>query len=194
MAHMPPSTAIFSPSVARLAAATAKDWNYIDSWLSAKFHGRTPPPFERNPDTLKALLALAALNESADEERDLVARVEAEALRELKGDGGDGSQVADASQVAAADHHGHAIAGRATARRFSAVSSRPSHVLCAVRVSVLIVFRILGCRAVRLVKGLHGSSRRYQWVLAAIHMIDQHRIALARLDLTSSIRLRVTGA
>lgn len=83
MAHHNLNAAIFSPSVARIAASTAKDWNYVDSWLSLKFHGRAPPPFERNPDTLKALLALAALNEAADEDRDLVARAEASALHEL---------------------------------------------------------------------------------------------------------------
>jgi HAUS augmin-like complex subunit 1 len=84
MSHLPPPTAIFSPSVARIAASTARDWNYIDSWLSAKFHGHKPPAFERSTEALKALLALAALNEQADEERDLVARAEAAALQELK--------------------------------------------------------------------------------------------------------------
>ncbi|PMD42581.1 hypothetical protein L207DRAFT_316143 [Hyaloscypha variabilis F] len=83
MAHLSPS-AIFSPSVARQQLAAAKDWNYIDSWLSTKFNGKTPPPFERNNDTLKALLALAALNETADEERELLARVEAKALQDLQ--------------------------------------------------------------------------------------------------------------
>jgi HAUS augmin-like complex subunit 1 len=83
MAHLPPS-AIFSPSVARQQLAAAKDWNYIDNWLSTKFNGKTPPPFERNADTLKALLALAALNESADEERELLTRVAAKALRDLQ--------------------------------------------------------------------------------------------------------------
>jgi HAUS augmin-like complex subunit 1 len=83
MAHLSPS-AIFSPSVARQQLAAAKDWNYIDSWLSSKFNNKTPPPFERNNDTLKALLALAALNESADEERELLARVEAKALQDLQ--------------------------------------------------------------------------------------------------------------
>ena len=82
MAHLSPS-AIFSPSIARQQLATAKDWNFIDSWLSTKFNGKTPP-FERNNDTLKALLALAALNESADEERDLLARVESKALQDLQ--------------------------------------------------------------------------------------------------------------
>lgn len=82
MAPLSPS-AVFSPSVARQQLAAAKDWNYIDNWLSTKFNGKTPP-FERNNDTLKALLALAALNESADEERDLLARVEAKALQDLQ--------------------------------------------------------------------------------------------------------------
>lgn len=83
MAHLPPNTAIFSPSVARLAASTAKDWSYVETWLSTKFNGRTPPPFERNPDTLKALLTLASLNEAADEDRDLIARVESAALQDI---------------------------------------------------------------------------------------------------------------
>ena len=78
------TSAIFSPSVARQQLATAKDWNYIDSWLSSKFNGKMPPPFERNNDTLKALLGLAALNETADEERDLLSKVNAKVLHELK--------------------------------------------------------------------------------------------------------------
>jgi HAUS augmin-like complex subunit 1 len=81
MAHLS-SSAIFSPSVARQQLAAAKDWNYIDSWLSNKFNGKTPP-FERNSDTLKALLSLAALNESADEGRELISRVEVKALQDL---------------------------------------------------------------------------------------------------------------
>jgi len=84
MAHLTPS-AIFSPSVARQQLAAAKDWNYIDSWFCTKF-GKAPPPFERNNDTLKALLALIALNESADEERELLARAEAKALQEIRAD------------------------------------------------------------------------------------------------------------
>jgi HAUS augmin-like complex subunit 1 len=82
MAHLSPS-AIFSPSVARQQLAAAKDWNYIDSWLSTKFGGKTPP-FERNNDTLKTLLAVAALNESADEERELISRVELNALHDFQ--------------------------------------------------------------------------------------------------------------
>ncbi|KAK3346262.1 hypothetical protein B0T25DRAFT_274022 [Lasiosphaeria hispida] len=86
MAHLPPNTAIFSPSVARAAASVAKDWSFVDSWLHTKFHsvGRSPPPFERNADTLRVLLALASANETADEERLLVSRLEATALQELQ--------------------------------------------------------------------------------------------------------------
>ncbi|KAI8720309.1 hypothetical protein NCS52_00475900 [Fusarium sp. LHS14.1] len=77
-------SAIFSPSVARIAASTARDWSYVDAWLSSKFHPRPVPPFERNNDSLKALLALASTNEAADEERNLLAKSEAAALQELK--------------------------------------------------------------------------------------------------------------
>ncbi|KAF4465654.1 hypothetical protein FALBO_7506 [Fusarium albosuccineum] len=76
-------SAIFSPSVARVAASTARDWSYIDAWLSAKFHPRPVPSFERNNDTLKVLLTLASVNEAADEERSLLAKSEAAALQEL---------------------------------------------------------------------------------------------------------------
>ncbi|KAF3352199.1 hypothetical protein VDGD_09429 [Verticillium dahliae] len=87
MAHID-HAAIFSPSVARIAASTAKDWSFVDTWLASKFPGRAAPSFERNPDTLRVLLSLASLNETADEERQLFARAEASALREL-------SQAAD---------------------------------------------------------------------------------------------------
>ncbi|KAL1891820.1 hypothetical protein Sste5346_007362 [Sporothrix stenoceras] len=83
MAHIPATAAIFSPSVARLASSTAKDWNYVDSWLSSKFPNRSPPPFERNPETLRALVALAALNESADEDHGLISSFEASAGQTL---------------------------------------------------------------------------------------------------------------
>lgn len=82
MAHLLSDVAIFSPSVARLAASTAKDWSHVDNWLASKYKGRTPPPFERNPDTFKVLLALASLNETSDENRDLLARVSRSALRD----------------------------------------------------------------------------------------------------------------
>ncbi|KAI2602967.1 uncharacterized protein GGS25DRAFT_75065 [Hypoxylon fragiforme] len=90
MSHLktPSQAAIFSPSVARAAASTAKDWSYVDSWLRSKYstsNGSSRiPPFERNPDTLRALLALAAANEAADEDRDQLARVEEAALEDVR--------------------------------------------------------------------------------------------------------------
>lgn len=83
MAHLSPS-AVFSPSIARQQLATAKDWNYIDGWLTTKFHGKSAPPFERNNETLRALLALAALNENADEECELLSKVQTKAIQELQ--------------------------------------------------------------------------------------------------------------
>ncbi len=84
--QQPPTAAIFSPSVARAAASTAKDWSYVDDWLRRKYGKRhnnnKVPSFERNPDTLRALLALAAANEAADEERAQLFRIEEAALEE----------------------------------------------------------------------------------------------------------------
>jgi HAUS augmin-like complex subunit 1 len=81
MAHLQ-TGAIFSPSVARAAASAQKDWNVVDAWLTSRL-GRSPPPFERNADTLRVLLALVSANEAADEERDVLAAVEASALEEI---------------------------------------------------------------------------------------------------------------
>ncbi|KKF96320.1 Vacuole morphology and inheritance protein 14 [Ceratocystis platani] len=87
MTHLLPKNAIFSPSVARIAASTARDWNYVDSWLAAKyrsaFPGRDPPEFERTPETLKALHALASFDEAAGEDRDAIAAAEASSLEEV---------------------------------------------------------------------------------------------------------------
>lgn len=82
--HLKPQPAIYSPSVARAAASSAKDWAYIDGWIKTKYNGQKVAPFERSADTLKALLALAAHNEAADEERDQLAHIELAALREVK--------------------------------------------------------------------------------------------------------------
>ncbi|KAK5653550.1 hypothetical protein OQA88_8809 [Cercophora sp. LCS_1] len=82
MSSIPPS-AIFSPTAARAAASAAKDWSYIDAWLGRLFNGRVPP-FERNADTLRALLALANANESADSSRSLLSKLESAALSDLK--------------------------------------------------------------------------------------------------------------
>ncbi|CAK7567757.1 MAG: hypothetical protein SEPTF4163_005725 [Sporothrix epigloea] len=83
MAHIPPSAAIFSPSVARLASSAAKDWNFVDNWLATKFPDRLPPPFERNSETLKALVTLATLNETVDGDRLLLVSVESSVLQTL---------------------------------------------------------------------------------------------------------------
>ena len=77
------SAAIFSPSVARIAASNARDWSYVDNWLASKIKNGSIPPFERNADTLKALLALASHNEAADEERQLVSKAESAGLAQL---------------------------------------------------------------------------------------------------------------
>ena len=87
MSHIPPPSVpvIFSPSVARAAASAAKDWSYVDSWLLSKYaplHLKVPS-FERNPDTLKALLALAAANEAADDSRQQITDIEVAALAKL---------------------------------------------------------------------------------------------------------------
>lgn len=83
MSHLSPA-AIFSPTVARQQLAAAKDWSYIDNWLSIKFVNQPIPPFERNPSTLKALLSLASLNETADEEQELLARSRESALTAIQ--------------------------------------------------------------------------------------------------------------
>ncbi|KAJ9256826.1 hypothetical protein DTO207G8_2429 [Paecilomyces variotii] len=83
----PPSpldSPLISPSKARQAAIQAKDWAYINSWLARQYAPNPVPPFERNEDTLKTLLALAAANDTADEEAALFHRAREEALQGLK--------------------------------------------------------------------------------------------------------------
>ncbi|CCX33789.1 hypothetical protein FPQ18DRAFT_39282 [Pyronema domesticum] len=75
---------VFSPTVARQQSQQLREWQYIDNFLTSKFHPNPVPPFERNADTLKALMALASANESADESRSLEIRVKEKALDELK--------------------------------------------------------------------------------------------------------------
>ncbi|KAL4968034.1 uncharacterized protein BDV14DRAFT_7634 [Aspergillus stella-maris] len=57
-----------SPTKARQAAIQAKDWAYVNSWLSRHYAPNPIPKFERNEDTLRTLLALAGANEAAAEE------------------------------------------------------------------------------------------------------------------------------
>lgn len=75
---------VFSPSVARQQSQLAKDWTYVDQWLLTRHSPSPVPSFERNPDTLKALLALAAANEAADEERALEKKVKEKTLSDLQ--------------------------------------------------------------------------------------------------------------
>ncbi|KAH8592244.1 hypothetical protein B0O99DRAFT_517871 [Bisporella sp. PMI_857] len=83
MASLSP-TALFSPSLARAQQASQNDWSYIDSWLASLFASSKPPPFERTPETLKYLLALAAQNEAADEEAELLFLSQQNALEALQ--------------------------------------------------------------------------------------------------------------
>lgn len=59
---------LLSPAKARQAAIQAKDWAYVNSWLSRQYAPNPVPSFERNEDTLRTLLSLAAANDTADEE------------------------------------------------------------------------------------------------------------------------------
>lgn len=87
------ATALFSPSKARVQQAQAKDWAAVDSWLAKKYGARFPT-FERNEDTLQALLVLANVNETADEQRAQVERIEKAALQGLsKKSGGIHEQI-----------------------------------------------------------------------------------------------------
>jgi HAUS augmin-like complex subunit 1 len=76
--------ALFSPSKAAQQRAQAQEWHQVDAWLSARYQGRSIPQFERNEDTLRALLALSSANERADEERDLLWTAQKDATAELK--------------------------------------------------------------------------------------------------------------
>lgn len=69
------ATALFSPSKARAQQAQAKDWASLDAWLAKKY-GKRLPQFERNEETLQALLSVANLNENADDLDGLVERVQ----------------------------------------------------------------------------------------------------------------------
>ncbi|KAJ5570545.1 uncharacterized protein N7459_009975 [Penicillium hispanicum] len=75
---------LVSPTKARQAAIQAKDWAYVNSWLARQYAPKPVPQFERNEDTLRVLLALAAANDSADEEMMLQHRAREEAIQAFK--------------------------------------------------------------------------------------------------------------
>ncbi|KAI2795127.1 hypothetical protein POX_a01732 [Penicillium oxalicum] len=73
-----------SPTKARQAAIQAKDWAYVNSWLIQHYAPKSVPPFERNEDTLRVLLGLAAANDAADEEAALQHHAKKEILDSLQ--------------------------------------------------------------------------------------------------------------
>ncbi|PIG84607.1 hypothetical protein AARAC_010923 [Aspergillus arachidicola] len=75
---------LLSPAKARQAAIQAKDWAYVNSWLSRQYAPNPVPSFERNEDTLRTLLALAAANDTADEEAALLHQAREQAVQGFK--------------------------------------------------------------------------------------------------------------
>ncbi|KAK5005331.1 hypothetical protein LTR28_007838 [Elasticomyces elasticus] len=78
------ASALFSPSKARQQQVQAKDWAFVDGWLAKLYAPKAVPIFERNEETLQALLTLANANEAAHLERDLVDKLEQDAYREYQ--------------------------------------------------------------------------------------------------------------
>lgn len=75
---------LVSPTKARQAAIQAKDWAYVNSWLNKQYAPKPVPQFERNEDTLRVLLTLAAANDAADDEAALQHRAREEAVQAYK--------------------------------------------------------------------------------------------------------------
>lgn len=75
---------MLSPSKVRKDAAQAKDWAYITSWLSRKYHPSSTPPFERNDSTLETLLVMASLNDAVDEEAEILYTAQVEEVNLLR--------------------------------------------------------------------------------------------------------------
>ncbi|PYH84175.1 hypothetical protein BO82DRAFT_23909 [Aspergillus uvarum CBS 121591] len=75
---------LFSPAKARQAAIEAKDWAYVNAWLSRHYAPNPIPKFERNEDTLRTLLALAAANDTADEEAMILHEAREQAVQAFK--------------------------------------------------------------------------------------------------------------
>ncbi|PYH46831.1 uncharacterized protein BP01DRAFT_337262 [Aspergillus saccharolyticus JOP 1030-1] len=75
---------LFSPAKARQAAIQAKDWAYVNAWLNRQYAPNPVPKFERNEDTLRTLLAMAAANDAADEEALTLHKAREEAVKAFK--------------------------------------------------------------------------------------------------------------
>ncbi|PYH38738.1 uncharacterized protein BO87DRAFT_131900 [Aspergillus neoniger CBS 115656] len=75
---------LLSPAKARQAAIQAKDWAYVNAWLGRQYAPNPVPSFERNEDTLRTLLALAAANDTADEESTVLHQAREQAVESFK--------------------------------------------------------------------------------------------------------------
>lgn len=116
MNDLPPQVSpLISPTKARRDAALAKDWAYVSSWLTKKYSPQPVPQFEKNAETLGALLELVASNEAADHEVELIRRAEEEELKRYEQEVGqtDGGpcQVILRGLEAAMDERGTIVLG-----------------------------------------------------------------------------------
>ncbi|PKY07358.1 hypothetical protein P168DRAFT_287850 [Aspergillus campestris IBT 28561] len=75
---------LLSPAKARQAAIQAKDWAYVNAWLNRQYAPNSVPSFERNENTLRTLLALAAANDAADDEATLLHQAREQTVESFK--------------------------------------------------------------------------------------------------------------
>lgn len=120
MSNLSPLTSpLISPTKARRDAAQAQDWAYVSSWLAKKYSPQPVPRFERNGETLSALLELVAANENADHEVELIQRAEEEELRRyedaFRGDGGPCRSILEALEESLDESGTNALIGLAEA-------------------------------------------------------------------------------
>lgn len=80
------TSTLYSPSKAHAQKALARDWASVDDWLSRKYASKRLPAFERNEDTLQALLKLASASDNADEQRSHIDKVQRAALAAYRKD------------------------------------------------------------------------------------------------------------
>lgn len=129
--HSSTTYPLISPTKARQDAAEAQSWAYVSSWLTKKYAPQAVPRFERNPETLAALLDLAAANVAADKEAQLVQRAEEAELRRYqeaergrrRGGGSISTEILDALEGALDERGRHALNGLAEASLLLGVPS-----------------------------------------------------------------------
>ena len=73
-----------SPSKAAQAASDYEAWSSVFDFLKPLFHPRPIPSFERNPDTLKALLDLISYSESLTEQATSTASTHSQILQAVE--------------------------------------------------------------------------------------------------------------